>query len=210
MNIVEGPRIAALSCGKPVHLVILLHGEGEDGAAIIDQALNWAPTLPKADFIALEAPAMPGDRLWFGADTGIEATVAALDSFIDNALAQRRLPDSHLALVGFSQGAAIALVTALRRPRPMAAVVAFSGVVPDDVPFALGTSTPILLIHGADDDVIPFAAMMATKERLKAAGVPVKSLRRPGLGHRMDDEGIMAAGIFLTDHVAARSREIQP
>lgn len=37
-----GPKIAALSCGKPVYLVVLLHGQGADGQSIIDQALNWS------------------------------------------------------------------------------------------------------------------------------------------------------------------------
>ena len=48
--IVEGPKIAALSCGKAVYLVVLLHGPDSDGEAIINHALNWAPTLPKAEF----------------------------------------------------------------------------------------------------------------------------------------------------------------
>ncbi len=50
--IAEGPKIAALSCGKPAYLVVLLHGPGSDGQAVIDQALNWAPTMPLADFVA--------------------------------------------------------------------------------------------------------------------------------------------------------------
>lgn len=208
MTMTEGPKIAALSCGKPVYLVVLLHGEGADGAAIIDQALNWAPTLPKADFVAVEAPlAGPdGGRSWFtedGVNGGLETAAAALDSFLDVALAQRRLPDSHLALVGFSQGAALALATALRRPSPMAAVIAFSGALPESLPLSLGTSTPVLLIHGEADEQVPFAHMQATKERLKSAGVPVKSMRRPGLGHSMDDDGVLAAGDFLTAQIMA-------
>jgi phospholipase/carboxylesterase len=59
--IAEGPKIAALSCGKPVYLVILLHGPDADGQSIISQALTWVPTLPKAEFVAAESPFLRRD-----------------------------------------------------------------------------------------------------------------------------------------------------
>jgi phospholipase/carboxylesterase len=214
MDIVEGPTLAALSCGKPAYLVVLLHGEGGDGQAIIDQALNWAPTMPKAEFLAAEAP-FPCDgagagRQWFdpkiadqgGTIEGCKEIAPSLDIFLDEMLARRRLPASHLALVGFSQGATLALHVGLRRRDQIAAIVAFSGVV-YDVDGLVGdicTKPPTLLIHGEADTVSPFAAMLDAKAALKAEGAPVKSLRRPGLGHQMDD-GVIAAGDFLSEHV---------
>ncbi|MGD9659306.1 MAG: alpha/beta hydrolase [Methylocystis sp.] len=211
--VVEGPKIAALSCGKPAYLVVLLHGPGSSGAAIIDQALNWAPTMPKADFVAAEAPfpCASGGRQWFeNADAtpaaindGIRATAPLLDAFLDDMLAQRRLPDSHLALVGFSHGAMLALHVGLRRPKPMAAIVAFSGALYDERALVedIASKPPVLMIHGEADPIVPFSAMTATKERLKALGAPVKSLRRPGLGHAMDDDGVLVAGDFLSAFV---------
>ncbi|MEF3365064.1 dienelactone hydrolase family protein [Methylocystis sp. 9N] len=208
--IVEGPRIAALSCGKPAFLVVLLHGPGADGEAIVNQALNWAPTMPKADFLAAEAPfpAASGGRQWFdttdwspaGLNDAIRAVGPLLDQFLDEALARRRLPDSHLALVGFSHGAMLALHVGLRRQNQMAALVAFSGALYDEETLQneMRSKPPVLMIHGEEDPIVPFSAMTATKERLKAQGVPVKSMRRPGLGHEMDDDGVIAAGDFLT------------
>ncbi len=211
--IVEGPKIAALSCGKPAYLVVLLHGPGSDGQAVIDQALNWAPTMPKADFVAAEAPfpSSGGGQQWFESaefdaasiNAGLETTAPLLDAFLDDMLAQRRLPDSHLALVGFSQGAILALHAGIRRPKQMAAIVAFSGALFDegDLAAVIRSRPEVLMIHGEDDTTVPFSAMKATKERLKAAGVPVKSMKRPGLGHAMDDDGVIVAGDFLTAHV---------
>jgi phospholipase/carboxylesterase len=210
LAIVEGPKIAALSCGKPAYLVVLLHGPGSSGQAIIDQALNWAPTMPKADFVAAEAPfACSGKgRQWFDTGSfdehsisnGLKITGPLLDAFLDSALAERRLPESHLALVGFSQGAILALHVGIRRPKQMAAIVAFSGALYGNANLAteLRSKPPVLMIHGETDPVVPFAAMNSTKERLKAAGVPVKSMRRPGIGHEMDDDGVIAAGDFLS------------
>lgn len=222
-KITAGPKIAALSCGKPVYLVVLLHAEGGDGQAVIDLALNWAPTMPKADFLAAEAPfagAGTGGRRWFetaemtpaAIDAGLRTAAPWLDAFLDEMLAQRRLDDGHLALVGFSQGAMLALHVGLRRARPPASIVAFSGALHDGESLAreIRALPPVLMIHGEADPVVPFADMTATRERLKVLGVPAKSMRRPGLGHETDDDGILAAGDFLTATVARKPAAGEP
>lgn len=207
--IVEGPTIAALSCGKPVYLVVLLSGSGCDSQALVNHALNWAPTMPKAEFLAAElVPSGP----WFDlADAspakineGLLAVAPKLDHFLDEMLAKRRLPDSHLALVGFSEGAMLALHVGLRRPKPMAAIVAFSGALYDltGLETEIRSKPPVLFIHGEEDPVVPFAAMAETRSQLKALGVPAKSLKRRGLAHAIDDDGILVAGDFLTGLVA--------
>lgn len=209
-EIVEGPKIAALSCGKAVYLVVLLHGPESSGEAIINHALNWAPTMPKAEFLAAEAPFLSpsGGRRWSDASGSrdLAASASLLDKFLDEMLAQRRLPESHLALVGFSDGAKLALQVGLRRPKPMAAIVSFSGAIEeDDALFQeIRARPPVLMIHGDADARAPYALMTATKERLKAEGVAVKSLRRPGLGHEMDDDGVIAAGDFLSAQLVHR------
>jgi phospholipase/carboxylesterase len=212
-EIVEAPKIAALSCGKAVYLVILLHGPDSDGEAIINHALNWAPTMPKAEFLAAEAPFFgpAGGRRWFDGSVpspaGLETSASLLDQFLDDMLGQRRLPESHLALVGFSHGATLALQAGLRRPKPMAAIVSFSGAIEEeDALFQEIRARPqVLMIHGEVDAIVPFAAKTAAKERLKEQGVPVKSLRRPGLGHEMDDDGVIGAGDFLSAQLVHKS-----
>jgi phospholipase/carboxylesterase len=217
--IAQGPKIAALSCGKPVYLVVLLHGPGAHGQSIIDQALNWAPTMPKAEFLAAEAPFLRDSngsgKVWFdmadmSADrlgAGVRAAAPMLDAFLNEVLAERRLPDSHLALVGFSQGAMLALHVGVRRSKQMGAIVAFSGAVYDTdnlLASEIKSRPPVLMIHGEADPIVPFAAMTASKELLRANGVSAKSMRRPGIGHEMDDEGIIAAGDFLAATVVSK------
>jgi phospholipase/carboxylesterase len=214
----EGPSLPALSCGKAVWLVVLLHGIGADGNDLVDLALNWQPIVPKAEFVALHAPfpfdQAPTGRQWFSvADrspdkilAGIRAAAAILDPCLDEMLAKRRLDESHLALVGFSQGAAIALHVGLRRKRPIAGIVAFSGrlVAPELLSAEIKSRPPVLLVHGEADDVVPFEAFGRAKEALEAAEVPLETLRRPGLGHVIDDDGVIAAGDFLTKHLVAK------
>ena len=56
---------------------------------------------------------------------------------------------------------------------------------------------PVLLIHGAADEVIPCQATHLARNALAAVGVPVQWQIRPGLGHGIDPEGLQAAGLFL-------------
>jgi phospholipase/carboxylesterase len=206
-EIIEGPKLAALSCGKPVYLVILLHGEGGCGQDMLDLAMGWAPEIIKADFLSLEAPFRDaeGRAVWrdpaWPADSFAEAA-AALDAFLDAQLTKTRLPASHVALAGFGQGAELALTVGLRRSAPLAALVGFSGAY--DAPALtehLASPAPTLLAHGDEDAIAPFSGMVALKEALKARGAPVWSFKRPGLGHQIDGDGADAAGAFLARHV---------
>jgi phospholipase/carboxylesterase len=134
---------------------------------------------------------------------GVKTIAPLIDEFLDEMLAKRRLPDNHLALVGFSQGAMLALHVGLRRQKQMAALVAFSGAVYDGETLAveMRSKPPVLLVHGEADPLVPYSLMAETKNLLKSQGVPVKSMKRPGLGHEMDDDGVIAAGDFLTELV---------
>lgn len=48
--IAQGPEIAALSCGKPVYLVVLLRGPDANGGSIIEEVLDRVPAMPEAEF----------------------------------------------------------------------------------------------------------------------------------------------------------------
>ncbi len=97
----------------------------------------------------------------------------------------------------------LALHVGLRRPRPPAAVVGYSGelVGPPHLAEAKprdGTrAAPILLVHGSDDDVIPPEALFASTEDLAQAGIPNQWHLSIGLGHGIDGAGLMHGGLFL-------------
>ncbi len=207
---ISGPSHPPAAGGPPQQLVVMLHGWGADGNDLIGLAPHWARALPHAEFLSPHGP-FPGDmgmgRQWFSLVdrtptamlAGLRAVAPAVDAFIDNALAARGLGDDRLALVGFSQGTMLALHLALRRARPCAGVVGYSGTLlggelPAD---EIRARPPILLIHGALDEVVPAAALDATRRALEAAGVPVEAHLRPGLGHGIDPEGIALAAGFL-------------
>jgi phospholipase/carboxylesterase len=207
----DGPGLPPLSGGKAAYLVVVLHGVAANGNDIISLARAWRANLPKAEFIAPNAPFpcdhAPETRQWFSlADrapdkllAGLRETGAILDRFFDELLASRQLGDARLALAGFSQGAATALYAGLRRQTQIAGVVAFSGALPgaEGLRSDILSKPPVLLVHGEADEVVLFRSMADTKATLEAAGVPVTAVGRPGLGHAIDDAGIALAADFL-------------
>lgn len=208
------------SGGRPRRLVLLLHGYGADGQDLLGLAPYWAEALPDCAFVAPDAP-FPCEigfgRQWFGLEeadlagkaAAARAAATLLDAFIDSELAADGLSDEAAALVGFSQGTMMALHVAPRRARALAGVVGFSGLVVDDGSLASEARSrpPVLLIHGDADPVVPFPAMAAAKAALTAAGLPVETLARPGLGHSIDEVGLSRGGKFLVDAFAAAARQ---
>jgi phospholipase/carboxylesterase len=207
----SGPSLPPASGAAAKQLVILLHGYGADGNDLIGLAPHWGRLLPDAAFVSPHAPFPcefgPFGRQWFGFESrdtaalfaGAQAAAGFLNGFIDSELARHGLDPSRLALVGFSQGAMMALHVALRRPQPVAAVVGYSGalIAPERLAAEITARPPVLLVHGDADQVVPYSALAAAREALEAAGVPVTAETRPGLAHGIDDAGLALGGRFL-------------
>src|ERR1700733_894099 len=88
---------------------------------------------------------------------------------------------------------------ARRRPRRLAGVVGYSGMLADEAALAdpVTTRPPILLIHGDADPMIPIAAFHRTRDALVRNGFLVESHVSPGLGHSIDLAGLQLGGRFL-------------
>jgi phospholipase/carboxylesterase len=206
-----GPSMPPAKGGPPGRLVVLLHGLGADGRDLIGLAPALARHLPDAAFHAPDAPSpcdmAPYGRQWFSLQDrrpasmlqGARRAAAALDEYLDQLLARHGLGGDRLALVGFSQGTMMALHAALRRPRPVGAVLGFSGALVGAEALAaeVRSRPPVMLVHGDADDVVPVQALFMAVEALAAAEVPVQWLLRPGLPHSIDPEGLEAGARFL-------------
>ena len=180
----SGPSRPPASGGKPRRLVILLHGLGADGNDLIGLAPYWARLLPDAEFLSPNAPfpcdMAPYGYQWFSSQDrspeavlgGVRAAAPILDAFIDEALEERGLGSSELALVGFSQGTMMSLFVGLRRAEPVAGIVGFSGrlLAPELLAGELRSRPPVLLVHGTDDPLVPYSSLAAAETTLKAAG----------------------------------------
>ncbi len=212
----SGPIHKPESGGKPRQLVILLHGLGADGNDLIGLAPVLAPVLPDAEFVSPDAPfpcdMAPYGYQWFSLQdrspetilAGVRATAPTLDAFIDDALAARGLAEQDLALIGFSQGTMMSLYVGLRRAKPLAGILGYSGrlLAPELLKSELRSRPPVLLVHGTEDPLVPFRSLADAEAALKQAGVPVETLACPGVEHAIDQEGLQRGGLFLRQVLA--------
>jgi phospholipase/carboxylesterase len=132
---------------------------------------------------------------------GVRETAPILNQFIDEQLARTGLSDDRLALVGFSQGTMMALFVALRRTQLMTGVIGYSGrmVGMETTADEVKSRPPILLIHGASDDLIPADAMLETAQNLALSAIGAQWHICSNLGHGIDQAGLEIGGRFLRD-----------
>ncbi|MDZ4136015.1 MAG: alpha/beta fold hydrolase [Paracoccaceae bacterium] len=204
--------------GAARRMVVFVHGYGADGADLLGLADPLAPHLPDTVFLAPDAPSPcagnPFGRQWFPipwldgsseveAAIGLAAAADDLNAFLDAQLAAEGLTPAALALVGFSQGAMISLHIAPRRAEPVAALVSVSGrlLVPDRLRAEARVKPPVLLIHGDEDPVVPFADMGLAGNALVAAGFETYGHVMHGTAHGIAPDGLSAALAFLTERL---------
>lgn len=209
----DGPRLGP-PAGEPTRrLLVLLHGVGADGHDLIALAPYFRALMPDALVVAPNAPEpfdmAPFGYQWFSIRDleviprldGVRRAAPILDRFIDAELARLGLGEDRLILCGFSQGGMMALHVALRRRRPVAALISHSGMLigPEHLAAEIRSRPPVLLTHGAADDVVPAAALPVAKAALEAEGVNVRAHLVPGLGHGIDETTVRTALGFVAE-----------
>ncbi|WP_255606698.1 alpha/beta hydrolase [Asticcacaulis sp. AND118] len=176
---------------------------------------HWAEVLPDTAFAAPDGPdpfdmyAQASGRQWFSvksvtvenrAQRLVEAR-EAFDATLRHIMTERGIDDpARVALVGFSQGSIMALDAVVSGRWPVAAVVAYSGRLSSPPPWA-PASVPVLIVHGDQDEVIPFSESLDAAEKLKAAGLNVDAHILPGLSHSLNAPGSRLGSAFLARHL---------
>lgn len=175
-------------------LVLVLHGVGSSAAAMRDVCGTLAEALPAAHVVALNGPA-PFDggagRQWFSVagvtDANriqrVESALPQMEALIDVEAERVSVRRERVALVGFSQGAIMALHHAATSPRPVGVVSSLAGRLVGRISQGRRGRPNVLLSHGQEDTVIPAFHTGDAAERLIAAGLHVRTRLIPHLGH---------------------------
>jgi phospholipase/carboxylesterase len=188
--------------GRP--LLVLLHGYASHEGDLF----QLSPRLPLGPVIAsVRAPIQEnGGWAWFSfADRGIaqldpgevDAAAQALLDWLDT------LEFTSVSLVGFSQGAAVALQAMRLRPERFRAIVALSGfVAPGESPgdTALEVSgPPVFWGRGTLDRIIPSAAVERTEAWLPAHSTSTIRIYE-NVAHSISSDELADVTAFLRDH----------
>ncbi|HLA63305.1 MAG TPA: alpha/beta fold hydrolase, partial [Rhodothermales bacterium] len=184
--------------GRARAAMILVHGRGASAESILDLADLFAQ--PDVAYLAPQAAGHTWYPFSFLAplernEPGLSSGLRAVGDVLARVEAAG-LPAEKTVVLGFSQGACLALEFAARHPRRYGGVVALSGGLigtggqagapPDDKRFDYEGSldgTPVFLGCSDVDPHIPLARVRRSAEVLTALGGDVTERIYPGMGH---------------------------
>ena len=195
--------------GKSSQLIVFLHGYGADGKDLIDLANPFSMAMPNASFISPDAPKAcsmsPSGREWFPIEqvpTGAIKASKNLIELLELEAKKLNLTFKETILIGFSQGAMMSLQCLLINKYKFGAIIGYSGALKIENLDAcndqiingkhIHSDTPVLLVHGEKDEVVPYQSLINSKNLLSQIGFDVQTLSRPELGHGIDPEGVSA------------------
>ena len=180
--------------------LVLLHGWGADAHDLLD--LGEMLVGPELSVVALQAPEahpLGVGRQWYGLQpidwSQLPAARAALRQRLERLASS--VPLGRTVVLGFSQGGAMALDVA--SGLPVAGIVACSGYPHEGwLPQATEAQPlpPVLLSHGQQDPVVPFAASEEARKRLISGGGSAQLLPFEG-GHTIDPAVLPSIANFV-------------
>ncbi len=136
--------------------------------------------------------------------TDFDEAVAALDQFI------AALPDlyqadlSRLYLMGFSQGAALALTAMMHRPELAQGLAALVGFLPLAHEALVAerplTERPIFMATGAKDEIIPLELARDSAKAIRQAGADL-AYSEYRTGHRINRQGMRDLSVWWSERL---------
>jgi predicted esterase len=192
--------------------LIAIHGRGAGAEDIIALAREVAPS-----DVAILAPQAAGNT-WYPyrflePTERNEPYLSSALRIVANLIAQlgeRGIPPERIALLGFSQGACLALEAAARNARRYAGVIGFSGglIGPPGTSFDFAGSLdgmPVFLGCSDVDPHIPKERVEESAVALDRLGAAVDVRLYPGMGHTVNRDELEAARTILDE--AFRTRD---
>ena len=186
-------------------VTILLHGRGASAQDILGLADQF-----RSRDIAFIAPQAAGSTWYPNSflapisqnEPGLGSALRAVAGLVED-FRQQGVPAERLVVMGFSQGACLALEFAARHARRYAAIVAFTGGLigpsgtPRDYAGDFG-GTPVFIGSSDVDPHVPLERVKESSAVLSRMGASVDERIYPGMGHAINLDELAAANALLT------------
>ena len=215
----DTPPIELETGPDPRYTIIWMHGLGADGSdfepVVPALALPRSPAVrflfPHAPYRAVTCNAGYVMRAWYDIvslaphsrqidEAGLLESRTLIRQLIQRE-AERGVPAERVILAGFSQGGAVAYLTGLTHPTPLAGIIALSTYIPSpgllvDGFVEANRQVPVFAAHGTHDDVVSPALGEHAVEVLRQLGIEPEWHRYP-LPHSVSLEEIADIGRWL-------------
>jgi phospholipase/carboxylesterase len=206
------------SAPNPSVAIIWMHGLGADANDFVPLVKELdLRGLPAIRFVFPNAETMPVTvnngyvmRSWYdisNADLtrredegGLRSSQRKIEALIAREN-ERGIPAARIILAGFSQGCAMALQTGVRQPERLAGIMCLSGYLPIAATVAAehtaaSLATPIFMVHGQHDGVIPIARAEESRKLLASLGYQIEWHDYP-MQHSLCQEEVDDIGAWL-------------
>lgn len=203
--------------GAPINraraALVMIHGRG----ATAQSMLALASELPHPDFIYVAPQA--ADNTWYphsflnpipSNEPYLSSALRAVGEVLMH-LVEAGLPHERVLLLGFSQGACLALEYAARFARRYGAVVGLSGglIGPEGTPRSYAGSldgTPVFLGCSDNDFHIPAARVLHSAHVMRRLGGQVTERLYPNLGHTINEDELEHVRTLMNNAASSASR----
>ncbi|MEZ4368911.1 MAG: hypothetical protein R2939_21920 [Kofleriaceae bacterium] len=202
----------------PTPTVILLQGLTYPADQLVPMAAHLGDALPHVRLLVPAAPVelegFAGGRSWWPISVGrmlrqrgrgehqdlTAARPPGMDGARDAVLAVVAACPGPVALVGFSQGAMLAVDVALAAPERVAAIGLVAGTIVDEADWrrraTAAAGLPVLMLHAPDDEVLRHDVARRLATLLADAGARVEFVDVDG-GHAVPPSATPALAAFL-------------
>jgi phospholipase/carboxylesterase len=197
---------------RPDPLILLFHGVGATPESMLPLGQRLAAEFANATVVSV-ASAYPSNissgYQWFSVqgvteDNRVERVAAAMPAFLAEVHDWQKKEDvsaARTALVGFSQGAIMALESTAMFPSPARCVAAISGRFAT-LPNRSALRTTLHLLHGKRDPIMPYQYTLEAAHHLLMIGADVTVDVLPSAGHEINAEMIELTVDRLREDIA--------
>lgn len=203
--------VAMLKGDKVKNVIVAMHGFGDTASNFsslgkeveINDVLWLFPEGPRP------VPMSMGGAQWFPLfeDPAKERSLSEnlIFELCHSVAEQVQLPLEKFFILGFSQGASMALNCGLKMKQNLAGIVALSGFIMQQIEMkdSLSSekkSTPVFLAHGQQDQVVLPAFFYETKTALKQMGMQRITSKIYSMGHQICGEELFGIKKFIEEN----------
>ena len=192
----------SLDLTQPSPLVIAFHGMLIDSKDVMPRYTKLREAAEKYKFLIAFPNAVDGS--WGLAPQKVKNDLALFDALLKKLSADYKIDERRIYVLGMSNGSYFAQVVGKERSKTVAAVAAHSGPLGLQTLLGIGAERkfPVIIIHGADDQLFGPHLFRENEEKYKREGHEVKRVEIEGLGHIWGVKADTNATIwqFFTDH----------
>ena len=203
-----GDLVVQAPAGAADGLLLLFHGVGSSAEDLAPLGQVLARYLPRHWIVSVRSPDtcdLGAGWQWFsvrGVDEAnrparVEAAMPGFVATVERWQAKAGVDASRTALLGFSQGAIMALESTQSPATLAGRVIAIAGRFAQ-APRQASTAIGLHLVHGEADTVMPVGLSESALQQWRALGGQATLDRMPGLGHGIDARVVDAVRQHLT------------